>query len=388
MESNPNKQFVHLNCHSDYSLFQSTTRITELVDKAASLGMPGLALTDIGNMYGTIEFYKACKKAGINPIIGTEALVASGTVLRRLILLARNYEGYRNLMHLYDGTNEIDAWGISKIDSDKITTNAKNLMCIIPCNEVEPATLKPELKKLSNTFDAGCLFLGIEDRGLPEDKPALQAIIALGKETGLPLVALNNVRYLANSDAEAQGFLHAIGRRKTSTQSQCPPVVGTEHWFKTAEEMAVQFSFIPEAVANTLVINDMVKLELNLDGPQAPAHIISEDTGNSAEYLRRLVMEAITERYPSVSTAIMARVEHELDIITRCGYEDYFLMFRELVTWAKHDDIPVGPGRGTAASSIVNYILRITDIEPIRFGLHFERFINTQKTDYPYICLD
>lgn len=268
METTNGKNFIHLNCHSDYSFFRSKARILDLVKSASSLGMPALALTDIGNMYGALEFYRACKKENIKPIIGTEVVYDSLQWLDRFILLARNETGYKNLTRLYNGNTKVDPFGANKINFDHLFANTSGLICIVTVLDFKFTDRWNPLLELQSNFDADCVYLGLQNYGESNKIAQLREIIELSKKINLPLVALNcgMYGYEYNYDA-SDGKLRA------------------------QEEVAKLFSACPEAISNTVRIGDMINLELNLSGSTAPAWASFDMSITPVEYLRQLVME-------------------------------------------------------------------------------------------------
>lgn len=383
-------RFVHLYAHSEYSFYQSTATVHDLVDRATQLGMPALALTDAGNMYGAMQFYRACKREGIKPILGTEAMLAGGGLPDRLILLARDADGYRNLVRLYDGTNPVDAWGISVVDERRLLSGAGGLVCIVPGMRGRAQQQREWLARLAGMFDHGCLFLGLERYAKSDNVEALTASIDLARTEGVLLVAINDIRCL-ESEENLQLF-RSNGRNTVGYDCVVPDPAGTGHWFRDGAEMVDLFADIPESIANTQAIARMVNLELDLETQHAPqdhiprvVEVVAED---GPSRLRRLVMAALPERYPICDDAITSRVEHELGVIAELGLADQFLMLGDLVAWAREHDIPVGSGHGPAPASIVNYILGITGVDPLHFGLVFERFINPMWKNPPFIAID
>ncbi|MBV5330186.1 MAG: PHP domain-containing protein [Chlorobium sp.] len=357
METNTRGSFIHLNCHSEYSFYRSKTRIFDLVRSAAALDLPALALTDIGNMYGALEFYRACRQEGIKPIIGTEALCTGSQWPDRLILLARDLEGYKNLTGLYDGAHQVDPWGASPIVCGALRAKARGIICIVPSIDIDQPDQRNRLAALSGTFDPACLYLGITNTDEGDDRARINKILALSQKLGLPLVALS-------SGMPGNGYDHDENER----------ILGT------ADEIATLLSDWPEAIANTLRIGEMIDLDLVLSGPRAPGWSCPEPGRDSAGYLRQVVLESARVRYGEVTAAIRARIEQELAIIRDNAYEDYLLFVLDLINYARDAGIYVGPGYGQAPASIVNYVLGITDVDPLRFGLYFERFFS--GTDY------
>ncbi|MBV5334634.1 MAG: PHP domain-containing protein, partial [Sulfuricurvum sp.] len=353
MEIEKKSDFIYLNCHSEYSFFSGKAKISDLVYSASSLGMSTLGLTDIGNMYGAMEFYRACIKANIKPIIGTEAVLNTQGSLERLILLARNNTGYKNLTKLYDGTLPVNKFGSTPIELNALSENAKGIICIILSLDVNNKGNQNWLTNVHNIFDTGCIFLGLSYQNKYTDKKRLNGIIDIAKKNKVPLVALY-------PDIVIKSRHHTLNTEILESKV----------------ESAMLFSEWPDAISNTLIIGDMINLEIDLDGPRKPVLAKLGTSVISSEYLRRLVMDSITKYYDEITEIILKRVEAELSAIIEAGYEDYILLVWDLVNFAKENGVILSQGYGVAPSSLVNYVLGITNLDPLRFGLVFERFLN------------
>lgn len=398
------KQFVHLHVHSEYSLLDGAARIERLVEAAKEMGCPALAITDHGVMYGVIDFYSACKDAGIKPIIGCEVYItrdrhAKGgqkESLNHLILLARNNEGYRNLMHIVSRSYLDGFYYKPRCDKELLQTYSKGLIALSSCLKGEvaraamenrAADMKKKAEEYREIFGDGHFFLELQDHGIPEQKVVNAALLKLSKETGIPLVATNDVHYVAKEDAAAQDVLLCIqtgatvddpGRLKLPTQ---------EFYLKTPQQMSRLFNDAPEACENTLRIADMCRVVIDFETDLLP-HYEPPEGYDLNTYLEKLSHDGLKERYPKVTPEIEERLQTELAIIKEKGLSGYFLIVWDFVNYAKGRGIRVGPGRGSAAGSLVSYALKITDLDPIRYGLFFERFLNPERKSLPDIDID
>jgi len=400
--------FVHIHNHSDYSLLDGAASIGSMVAKAKALGMPGLALTDHGNMFGAVKFYDACKDAGINPIVGSEFYVAGGSRFERtgtetgnkywhLLLLAKDIEGYRNLLKLSSASYVEGFYYKPRIDDQLLAAHSKGLVASSACLGGEIPSLilagkeaEAERKALlyGELFGKGNWYLELQDHGIPEQKTANKALVALARRTGLPLVCSNDMHYLERSDAAAHDVLLCIGTNKKRDEQGRMRFPGSEFYMKSPDEMAALFSGVPEALANTAAINEMVDLEMAYPGPLLPDYEIPDGYASPADYMRHLTYEGLARRYGTVGAEIRARADYELDVIIKMGFTGYFLIVWDFIDWAKKHGIPVGPGRGSGAGSIVAYALAITDIDPLRYELLFERFLNPDRISMPDFDVD
>ena len=400
--------FVHLHNHSDYSLLDGAAGVGAMVAKAKALGMPGLALTDHGNMFGAVKFYDACKDAGVNPIVGSEFYVAGGSRREKtgteggnkyhhLVLLAQDAEGYKNLLKLSSASYTEGFYYKPRIDDEILAAHAKGLIAGSAClgGEIPGLILRgkeaeAERKALwyAELFGKDRFYLELQDHGIPEQKPVNKALVAMAKRTGLPLVATNDMHYLDRSDAEAHDVLLCIGTNRKLAEPGRMRFHGPEFYMKTAEEMAALFGEVPEALSNTLKVNEMVRLDLAYPGPLLPDYEIPPEFSGPEDYLRHLTYEGLKRRYPDAGPEVRARAEYELDVIIKMQFTGYFLIVWDFINWSKEHGIPVGPGRGSGAGSIVAYSLRITDIDPIRYKLLFERFLNPERISMPDFDID
>ncbi|GIP33698.1 DNA polymerase III subunit alpha [Paenibacillus sp. J2TS4] len=406
--------FVHLHVHSEYSLLDGAARIEELVDQAARLGMSSLALTDHGVMYGAIAFYKECVRRGIRPIIGCEAYFTSGSLHERgsrqdqpiyhLILLAKNEKGYRNLMKLCS-IGHLEGFHYKpRIDHDHLARYSDGLICLSSClgGEISQLLLhdKYEEAKEAALRYYGVFgedyYLEIQDHGLMEQKKVAQEMIRLSRETGIPLVVTNDVHYVRPEDQAVQDILICIGTGKTIDDPERFKMETTQLYLKSGEEMARLFAHVPEALANTAVIADKCQLELQLGRTILPSFEPIPDSMSAGQYLAELCQQGLKRRYggreewedAEYRRKLEERLNYELDVIDRMGFSDYFLIVWDFIRFAHERGIATGPGRGSSAGSLVAYVLSITDVDPIRYRLLFERFLNPERVSMPDIDID
>ena len=401
-------EFVHLHNHSDYSLLDGAANINKLVAKAESFGMKHLALTDHGNMFGVLRFYKACKAKGINPIIGCEfyiapksRLVKSGSEHQNkyyhLILLAKNETGYKNLMILVSQGYLDGFYYKPRVDNELLAQHAEGLICTSAClaGEIPSHLLNGQYEKAKKTaeyyrslFGSEGFFLELQDHGIAEQKRVNPELVRLSGDTGIPLVATNDIHYLEREHAEAQDILICIGTGKKVSDEKRMRFDSREFYFKSPDEMAQIFAATPEAISNTVKIAEQCKLEIPLPGPLLPDYEIPPEFDSPDAFMRHIVYAGLEKLYPAVTDEIRARVEYELDVIQGMGFTGYFLIVWDFIDFARKNGIPVGPGRGSGAGSIVAYAMRITDIDPLKYNLLFERFLNPERVSMPDFDVD
>ncbi|MFA5866536.1 MAG: DNA polymerase III subunit alpha [Actinomycetota bacterium] len=399
------KEFAHLHVHTEYSLLDGASRISELVNAARDAGSPAIALTDHGVMYGAIEFYRAAKQAGVKPIIGCEVYVTKNRLekstgykegLNHLILLAKNNQGYRNLMHIVSRSYTEGYYYRPRTDKDLLRTYKEGLVALSSClkgeiakavTDGQTATLKELAAEYQDIFGEGNFFLEVQDHGLPEQKKVNEALVTLAKETGIALVATNDCHYVKKEDAAAQDVLLCIGTGVSIDDPGRLKLPNDEFYLKTPQQMAKLFADIPEAVANSLKIADMCHVEIDFDTDLLP-HYEVPDGYDLNSYLEKLCRDGLVERYPVVTPELEARLKMELSVIMEKGFPGYFLIVWDFVHYAKSQGIRVGPGRGSAAGSLVSYLLKITDIDPIKYNLVFERFLNPERVSLPDVDID
>lgn len=402
----PANQFVHLHVHTEYSLLDGAARINQVVDTAKEMGMPALAITDHGSMFGVIDFYKACCRVGIKPILGCEVYVAPRTMhdrtprvddqLYHLVLLAENEEGYRNLTKLVSLGYTEGFYYKPRVDKDTLFRYAKGLVALSGCiaGEVASNAIAGKLEQAQRAaveyqdiFGRGNFYLELQDHGLPEQRVANGQLLAIGKQLGLPLVATNDVHYTMQSHAKIQDVLMCIQTGKTIDQQDRMRLYSDQLYLKSGLEMARLFNELPEAMQNTWHIAERCQVKLDFSQMHLPQFNVPE--GFTADsYLAYLCQQGLKALYPVVTREVTERLEHELNIIKQMGFSDYFLIVWDFVNYAKEKQIPVGPGRGSAAGSIVAYCLGITNIDPLKYGLLFERFLNPERLTMPDIDID
>ena len=430
-EGTPVAQFVHLHVHSDYSLLDSCCKLDQLVAKAKRLNMPALALTDHGNMFGALNFEKLCHVNGINPIVGCEFYVGDdhlkqertkyGKKNYHLVLLCENETGYKNMSWLCsDANTEGQYFGKPRIDFEMLKKRHEGLICLSACVAGElPQTLLNDteeaaeqlITKYRDLFGPDRYYIELQDHGLPEQKEINEKLIRLARKLNVPLVVTNDIHYIEKEDAEAQDALRCIGFKNLLNEPHQTMGDGrTEWYFKTEEEMRRLFPDVPDAYENTIKIANMCNLTIHqystpelkgcLPRFELPKEFQRHDdyTKNQDDYVRYLVEKGLRMRYKEITPKIRARAEYELGIIFKMGFSGYFLIVWEFINWSKStwDNvnnkpkpyIPIGPGRGSGAGSIVAYTMTITDIDPFRYNLLFERFLNPERVSMPDFDID
>ena len=406
--------FVHLHNHTHYSLLDGLTKIDELVNRAKSEGSPAVAITDHGTMYGVIEFYQKCKKVGIKPIIGVETYLApksrfdklnrSDAKNYHLLLLAKNNTGYKNLIKLISAAHLEGFYYKPRVDWELLKQYHEGIIASTAClgGEIAQHILAGDLEgarkrilEYNELFGQDNFYLEIMDHPeLPGQTKVNQALIAFSKELNIPLVATNDIHYLKKEDAEAQDILLCLQNKKKITDTDRMSMIGCgDYSMRSNADMIAAFKDTPEAIANTLKIADMCNVEIELGHIQLPYFEVPEGyDGNS--YLRHKCELGLKKRYPDLvpgsdeEKKILERFNYELSIIEKMGWPDYFLIVSDFVNWAKDNGVVVGPGRGSAAGSIVCYLAGITDLDPLKYDLLFERFLNPERISMPDIDMD
>lgn len=399
-------EFTHLHVHSDYSLLDGACRFDPLLNKLKKSNAKAVALTDHGNLFGAIDFYKKAQKAGIKPIIGCELYIAPGSRTERqsqerrssnhIMLLSTSYEGYLNLAQLSSIAYLEGFYYKPRIDLESLVKHSKDLICLTACikGAVPEQLLEGKHKKAADTLDEYInifgrenVFVELMDHGLPEQKKVNPALVKLAKKAGVGVVATNDCHYLNSEDAEVHDVLLCIGTGKTLAEEQRMRFQSNEFYVKTPEEMEAVFGDIPEALHNTMAIAERCNSEIRFNQKLLP--LFTPPAGLTQEqYLRQLVEKGMKERYPEQTEEIRGRMEYELDMIHKMGFDSYFLIIWDLVRFAHENGVVVGPGRGSAAGSIVSFALGITDIDPLENGLLFERFLNPERVSMPDIDMD
>ena len=399
--------FVHLHVHTEYSLLDGACRIGGLVQRVKDLGQSAVAITDHGVMYGVIDFYKACKAAGIKPIIGCEVYVAPRTrfdkvheldsAARHLVLLCQNEVGYRNLSYLVSQAFLEGFYIKPRVDMDLLRAHSEGLIALSAClagavprlllgSNYEGA--KAHALEMQEIFGEGNYYLEIQDHGIPAQREAAQGIFRLHRETGIPLVLTNDAHYLTREDSAMQDTLMAIQMGKTVDDPSRMRFETREFYIKSEEEMAALFPEYPEAVANTARIAERCQVEFEFGKYHLPEFKLPEGYTDGDAYFQKLCDEGFARRYPDAPPAYRERLEYEMGVIRQMGFVEYFLIVSDFIHYAKSHQIPVGPGRGSAAGSMVAYCLRITEIDPMRYDLYFERFLNPERVTMPDIDVD
>jgi DNA polymerase-3 subunit alpha len=407
-------RFVHLHVHSEYSLLDGAARIKDLARQAADLGMTSLALTDHGVMYGAVSFYKACREHHIKPIIGCEVYMVAGSIedkgsradnpIYHLILLAKNNRGYRNLMKLCSIGHLQGFHYKPRIDLHHLKQHADGLICLSSClgGEVSQHLLHDRTEQAREAAEryrdifGTDFYLEIQDHGLLEQKKVMQAMLELSGETGIPLVATNDVHYVEQRDHVVQDVLLCIGTGKTIQDKERMRFGSDQLFLKSAEEMHRLFSHVPEALENTVKIADECELELEFGHSILPQFSPVPEPYTSPQYLQKLCLDGMQRRYeggegwgdPAFRKQLEERLMYELSVIENMGFADYFLIVWDFIRFAHENGIMTGPGRGSSAGSLVAYVLNITDVDPIRYRLLFERFLNPQRVSMPDIDID
>ncbi len=400
-----NKNFTHLHLHTEYSLLDGATRITKLMERASELGMESIAITDHGVMYGAVEFYKQAKNHGLKPIIGCEVYIAQRSHLDKdpvkdknqyhLILLAENQQGYKNLMKIVSEGFVKGFYYRPRVDKEILNKYSEGLICLSACiaGEIPSLILQGNFEKAKQTaleyrdiFGENNFFLELQEHGIEEQELINEKLIEIGDEFDIPLVLTNDTHYINKEDAKFHDILLCIQTQKTVDEERMR-FPSEEFYLKSYEEMIEIFPGMEEAAENTNKIAERCNVELDFSTTHLPNFDVPENFGKY-EYLEKLCREGIEERYDKISDEINNRLEYELDIIKDMDYVDYFLIVWDFIRYAKENDIMVGPGRGSAVGSIVAYALKITDIDPLKYNLIFERFLNPERVSMPDIDID
>ncbi|HKJ85444.1 MAG TPA: DNA polymerase III subunit alpha, partial [Spirochaetia bacterium] len=395
--------FVSLHNHTDYSLLRSSSRIDDLVARAAALEMPALAITDDGNLFGALQFYKACKRAGVQPIIGCDFYLTSGSRhsktqadsgmrANRLVLLATSDRGYRNLIKLSSAAYTEGFYYRPRIDDELLERHHEDLICLtgsvsgdvprlILMNQ--QAEAEQRARYYRDLFGPERFYLELNDHGIPEQSVLNRTLVEMGTRLEIPLVAANESYYVFGDDANAHDTLLCIGSGKKKSDTSRFRFSTNEFYLKGGDEIAARFADHPDAIDNSAKIAAMCDFEMELPGPMFPHYEIPPEFDNPDEYLRHISVEGLRDRYDEITDELQQRLDYELDVIITMGFTGYFLIVWDFIAYARIHDIPVGPGRGSGAGSIVAYSLKITDIDPIKYGLLFERFLNPDRVSMP-----
>ena len=399
--------FSHLHLHTQFSLLDGACRLGNLVSRAKELGMTSLAITDHGNMYGAVDFYRECKKQGIKPIIGCEVYVAPRTRFDKdkaldkeynhLILLVKNETGYKNLIKMVSLAFTEGFYFKPRIDRDLLEKYSEGLICLSAClvGEIPQLILqrdyegaKREALWFASVFGEGNYYLELQNHGIDEQKIVLDGLKRLHDETGLPLVATNDVHYVNKDDAETQQVLICIATNKTLGEDTGLEFHSNNFYLKSEEEMREIFSDVPEAIDNTQLIAEECNFDFEFGNTKLP-YFETPDNMEHFEYFKKLCYKGLKKRYgENVPESYIKRLEYELETVNKMGYTDYYLIVQDFVRFAKSKDIPVGPGRGSGAGSLAAYCIGITDLDPMKYDLIFERFLNPERVSMPDFDID
>ncbi len=400
------RQFIHLHVHTEFSLLDGACRIDRMFDHLKAMGQTACAITDHGVMYGCVAFFDAAKAAGIKPIIGCEVYVATRTRFDKvnridgnshLILLCKNETGYKNLIKMVSAGFLEGFYSKPRIDKDLLEQHHEGLICLSAClaGEVPKAILAGDYERAKNTalyyrdlFGEGNYYIELQDHGLEEDRVVLPQLIRLARETGIPMVATNDAHYITKEDSKMQSILLCIQTGKTIADADRMEFQTDEFYLKSADEMYDLFSMVPEACENTNKIAEQCNFEFTFGETKLPYFRAPDGMENQA-YFEKLCWEGLERRYPGkVTDALRERLSYEINVVKKMGYTNYYLIVYDFINYAKSRDIPVGPGRGSGAGSLAAYCVGITDIDPIRYSLIFERFLNPERVSMPDFDVD
>ena len=400
------KQFVHLHVHTEYSLLDGACRIDRMFDRLKELGQTAIAITDHGVMYGCVDFYKAAKKAGVKPIIGCEVYVATRSRFDKvnridgsnhLVLLCKNETGYKNLIKLVSAGFIEGFYSKPRVDKELLEQHHEGLVCLSAClaGEIPQALLAGDYEKakaaalyFNDLFGQGNFYIEIQDHGIDAQQQILPLLIRLARETGIPLVATNDAHYLRKEDSKMQSILICIQTGKTVQDADKLEFETDEFYLKSTEEMYDLFSIAPDACENTVKIAEMCDFDFEFGVTKLP-YFEAPDGMDNQVYFEKLCREGLVRRYgDGVNDEMRERLEYEIDVIRRMGYTNYYLIVFDFINYAKQQGIPVGPGRGSGAGSLAAYCVGITNIDPIRYNLLFERFLNPERVSMPDFDVD
>lgn len=399
--------FTHLHVHTEYSLLDGSNKIKEYVSRVKELGMNSAAITDHGVMYGVIDFYKAARAAGIKPVLGCEVYVAPGSRFDRelshgddryyhLVLLAENNQGYQNLMKIVSKGFVEGYYYKPRVDMEVLETYHEGIIALSAClaGEVQRYLVrglydeaKETAYKYEKCFGKGNFFLELQDHGIPDQKTVNAGLMRMSEETGIELVATNDVHYTYAEDAEPHDILLCLQTGKKLSDENRMRYEGGQYFVKSEEEMRALFPYAAQAIDNTQKIADRCNVEIEFGVTRLP-HFDVPDGYDSWTYLNKLCHEGLVRRYPDKHDELLPKLDYELSVIQKMGYVDYFLIVWDFINYARTHGIPVGPGRGSAAGSLVSYTTGITNIDPIRYNLLFERFLNPERVTMPDIDID
>jgi len=399
--------FTHLHLHTEYSLLDGMNKIEELAPRIKELGMDAVAVTDHGNMYGVMEFYETMKKAGIKPIIGVEVYIAPNGIEKKekdeerfhLILLAKSLKGYKNLTKIVTESYIKGFYYKPRIDFETLKKYNEDIIAMTAClqGEISAKALRGDLQEVKKAlykyldiFGKENFFIEVQNHGLEEERRVIEVAKTLRDTEGVKLVATNDAHYLRKEDAHAHDILLCVQTLRPFDDPERMRFPSEEFYVKSEEEMLSTFKGFEEAVYNTELIKEMCNIEFDFSSYHLPVYKKDEnwDPSKNKEYLEELTFKGLKEKYGDKANEVTERARYELDIIEKMGFTDYFLIVQDFINYARTNDIPVGPGRGSAAGSIVSYALGITEIDPIKYNLFFERFLNPERISMPDIDVD
>ena len=406
MPETTQRQFTHLHVHTEYSLLDGACRIDRLFDHIKAMGQTACAITDHGVMYGCVAFFDAAKAAGVKPIIGCEVYVATRTRFDKvnridgnnhLILLCKSETGYKNLIKMVSAGFTEGFYSKPRIDKDLLERYHEGLICLSAClaGEIPQAILAGDYERAKQAalyyrdlFGEGNYYIELQDHGLEEDQVVLPQLIRLARETGIPMAATNDAHYITKEDAKMQSILLCIQTGKTIADADRMEFQTDEFYLKSTDEMYDLFSMVPEACENTNKIAEQCSFEFTFGETKLPYFKAPDGMENQA-YFEKLCWEGLERRYPGkVTDALKERLSYEINVVKTMGYTNYYLIVYDFINYAKSRDIPVGPGRGSGAGSLAAYCVGITDIDPIRYNLIFERFLNPERVSMPDFDVD
>ena len=406
MPETTQRQFTHLHVHTEYSLLDGACRIDRMFDRLKAMGQTACAITDHGVMYGCVAFFDAAKAAGIKPIIGCEVYVATRTRFDKvnridgnnhLILLCKNETGYKNLIKMVSAGFTEGFYSKPRIDKQLLEKYHDGLICLSAClaGEIPKALLAGDYDRARQTalwyrdlFGAENYYIELQDHGLEEDQAVLPQLIRLARETGIPMVATNDAHYITKEDAKMQSILLCIQTGKTINDVDRMEFQTDEFYLKSTDEMYELFSMVPEACENTNKIAEQCNFEFTFGETKLP-YFKAPDGMENQKYFEKLCWDGLERRYPGgVTDTLKERLTYEINVVKTMGYTNYYLIVYDFINYAKSHDIPVGPGRGSGAGSLAAYCVGITDIDPIRYNLIFERFLNPERVSMPDFDVD
>ncbi len=402
------REFVHLHNHSDYSLLHATSTVSSLITVAKDNSMPAIALTDNGNLFGAYRFYRECTAAGINPIVGCDFFLAAESrhnkstsensrSYQRIVLLAKNDNGYHNLIHLSSLGYTEGFYYKPRIDKELLQQYSQDLVALSGGlgGEIPQLITRGRLQEARDAaawyaelYGKDHFYLELSDHGIAEQQTVNRTLLEISADTGIPVVATNDTYYINQTDSHAHDVLLCIGTKKKINDSGRFRFSSDQFYIKSPEEMWNTFADHPQALQNTLKIAEMCNLEMQMPGPLLPDYQTPAEFESPVEYFRHISREGLKKRYGEFTVENRERLEYELDTIITMGFTGYFLIVWDFIRYARDNGIPVGPGRGSGAGSIVAYSLEITDIDPIKYGLLFERFLNPERVNMPDFDID